>query len=159
MKNIATFGAGCFWGIEEEFRKLEGVTSTRVGYMGGSKDEPTYEEVCGKTTGHAEVVEITYDSEKVSYEELLDKLWEIHDPTQLNKQGSDVGSQYRSVIFSHNEEQEKLALNSIKKLEESNRYSNPIVTTVESAESNTFWEAEEYHQQYIHKKGGGTCHV
>jgi peptide-methionine (S)-S-oxide reductase len=145
----ATFGAGCFWGVEEAFGKIDGVKETTVGYMGGKLENPTYEDVCTNTTGHAEVVEVIYDPEKISYEELLKKFWEIHDPTQVNRQGMDVGSQYRSVIFYHNEKQEKIAEKSKESLEKSGKYSKPLATEITKAKN--FYRAEEYHQKYFKK--------
>ncbi len=153
----ATFGAGCFWGVEEEFRKVPGVRNTAVGYSGGSLQHPTYEDVCSDATGHAEVVEVDYDPEKVSYDRLLDVFWNGHNPTQLNRQGPDVGSQYRSVIFFHSPEQKAAAQASKEGLEKSGRFPRPIVTKIEPAEP--FWRAEEYHQRYFEKRGGGSCHV
>ncbi len=153
MENKATFGAGCFWGVEAAFRQLDGVTGTRVGYTGGTLENPTYEDVCSHTTGHAEVVEVSYDPERVTYEQLLDVFWRKHDPTQLNRQGWDIGDQYRSVIFVHDAEQEEAAQRS-KTLEQVN-WSAPIVTQIEPAE--TFYEAEDYHQQYLEKRGRSTC--
>jgi len=153
MEKTATFGAGCFWGVEAAFRQLEGVTRTRVGYSGGRTQNPTYEDVCSHTTGHAEVVEVTYDPERVSYDQLLDVFWHKHDPTQLNRQGWDIGDQYRSVVFAHDEEQREAALCS--KAREQANWSAPIVTQVEPAE--TFYEAEDYHQQYLEKRGRSTC--
>jgi peptide-methionine (S)-S-oxide reductase len=153
VERKATFGAGCFWGVEAAFRQLDGVTRTRVGYSGGHSENPTYEDVCSHTTGHAEVVEVTYDPERVSYEELLDVFWHKHDPTQLNRQGWDIGDQYRSVVFVHDDEQREAALRS--KAREQARGSAPIVTQVEPAE--TFYEAEDYHQQYLEKRGRSTC--
>jgi peptide-methionine (S)-S-oxide reductase len=153
MENKATFGAGCFWGVEAAFRRLDGVTGTRAGYSGGRMENPTYEDVCSHTTGHAEVVEVTYDPERVSYEQLLDVFWAKHDPTQLNRQGWDIGDQYRSVIFFHDPEQEEAALQS--KAREQVNWSAPIVTQIEPAE--TFYEAEDYHQQYLEKRGRATC--
>jgi len=149
----ATFGAGCFWGVEAAFRQLEGVEATRVGYAGGQLDNPTYEDVCSHTTGHAEVVEVTYDPEQVSYEQLLDVFWHKHDPTQLNRQGWDVGDQYRSVVFFHDEEQREAAERS--KESEQPRYRKPIVTQL--APAPTFYEAEDYHQQYLEKRGRSSC--
>jgi peptide-methionine (S)-S-oxide reductase len=149
----ATFGAGCFWGVEAAFRQLDGVTKTEVGYEGGTLENPTYEDVCSHTTGHAEVVEVTYDPERVSYEELLDVFWAKHDPTQLNRQGWDVGDQYRSVIFFHDSEQQEVATGS--KEQEQSRRSKPVVTLVEPAQ--TFYAAEDYHQQYLEKRGRSTC--
>ena len=151
--NKATFGAGCFWGVEAAFRQVEGVTGTRVGYAGGTLDNPTYEAVCSHTTGHAEVVEVTYDPDRVSYDELLDVFWGKHDPTQLNRQGWDIGDQYRSVIFFHDEEQQEAALRS--KAREQANWRAPIVTQVEPAPA--FYEAEDYHQQYLEKRGRATC--
>jgi peptide-methionine (S)-S-oxide reductase len=149
----ATFGAGCFWGVEAAFRQIDGVTATRVGYSGGTLQRPTYEDVCSHTTGHAEVVEVTYDPEHVSYDELLQVFWRKHDPTQLNRQGWDVGDNYRSAIFFHDEEQRDAALRS-KDAEQANRR-KPIVTQIEPAQP--FWEAEDYHQQYLEKRGRSTC--
>jgi peptide-methionine (S)-S-oxide reductase len=153
----ATFGAGCFWGVEAAFRNVEGVTATAVGYEGGSADRPTYEQVCSHTTGHAEVVQVEYDPQKVGYEQLLDVFWHEHDPTQLNRQGPDVGDQYRSVIFFHDEDQEKAARASLEAEERSGRHRRPIVTQVVPAE--TFWKAEDYHQQYLEKRGLATCRI
>ena len=153
MEKKATFGAGCFWGVEAAFRQIEGVTRTRVGYTGGTLDNPTYEDVCSHTTGHAEVVEVTYDPERVSYDELLEVFWRKHDPTQLNRQGWDIGDQYRSVVFVHDSEQQEAALQS--KAREQSRLSAPIVTQIEPAE--TFYEAEDYHQQYLEKRGRSNC--
>jgi peptide-methionine (S)-S-oxide reductase len=149
----ATFGAGCFWGVEAAFRQLDGVTQTRVGYAGGELENPTYEDVCSHTTGHAEVVEVTYDEDSVSYDELLNVFWRKHDPTQLNRQGWDVGDQYRSVIFFHDEEQRSAAVRS--KQSEQSAYRKPIVTQIEPAP--TFYEAEDYHQQYLEKRGRSSC--
>jgi peptide-methionine (S)-S-oxide reductase len=153
VEKKATFGAGCFWGVEAAFRQLEGVTRTRVGYSGGTLENPTYEDVCSHTTGHAEVVEVTYDPEHVSYEQLLDVFWRKHDPTQLNRQGWDIGDQYRSVVFFHDPDQRDAALRS--KAQEQANWSAPIVTQVEPAE--TFYEAEDYHQQYLEKRGRASC--
>jgi len=153
VEKKATFGAGCFWGVEAAFRQLDGVTRTRVGYSGGHSENPTYEDVCSHTTGHAEVVEVTYDPERVSYEQLLDVFWHKHDPTQLNRQGWDIGDQYRSVVFVQDDEQREAALRS--KASEQARRSAPIVTQVEPAER--FYEAEDYHQQYLEKRGRSTC--
>lgn len=143
----ATFAAGCFWGVEAKFRKLYGVKSTQVGYTGGHKENPTYEEVCSDSTGHAEAVEITFESEKISYQQLLEVFWDIHNPTTPDRQGVDVGSQYRSAIFFHNKEQEKLAFESKKELEKSGIFDTPIVTEILPASK--FWRAEEYHQKYL----------
>jgi peptide-methionine (S)-S-oxide reductase len=153
VEKKATFGAGCFWGVEAAFRQIEGVTRTRVGYTGGTLENPTYEDVCSHTTGHAEVVEVTYDPERVSYDELLEVFWRKHDPTQLNRQGWDIGDQYRSVVFFHDEEQQEAAARS--KAREQSNWSAPIVTQIEPAE--TFYEAEDYHQQYLEKRGRSTC--
>ena len=147
----ATFAAGCFWGVEADFRKLDGVISTRVGYTGGNVPNPDYKLVCSEKTGHAEAVEVTYDPENITYAELLKVFWEIHDPTTMNRQGSDVGTQYRSTIFYHSEEQKKLALESKEELEKSGKYKKPVITQIISIEE--FWKAEEYHQQYYEKKG------
>jgi peptide-methionine (S)-S-oxide reductase len=151
----ATFGAGCFWGVEEAFRQLPGVVNTTVGYSGGTLENPTYEDVCSHRSGHAEVVELEYDPAKVSYEELLNTFWQIHDPTQLNRQGPDVGTQYRSVIFFHTPEQERAARASKERLEKSGRYPRAIVTQILPAAP--FYRAEEYHQQYLAKRGARTC--
>jgi peptide-methionine (S)-S-oxide reductase len=151
----ATFGAGCFWGVEAAFRQIEGVTKTEVGYEGGTLDDPTYEDVCSHTTGHAEVVEVTYDPERVSYETLLDVFWRNHDPTQLNRQGWDIGDQYRSVVFFHDEEQRAAAEESAKREQAGHR--RPIVTQIVPAER--FWPAEDYHQQYLEKRGRSSCTV
>jgi peptide-methionine (S)-S-oxide reductase len=153
----ATFGAGCFWGVEEEFRKVAGVKDTAVGYSGGRLENPTYEDVCTDRTGHAEVVEVEYDPEKVAYETLLDVFWNGHNPTQLNRQGPDVGTQYRSAIFFHTPEQEEAARASKEKLAQSGRFARPIVTEISPAQR--FWRAEDYHQRYLEKRGLGSCHV
>ena len=153
MEKKATFGAGCFWGVEAAFRQIEGVTATRVGYSGGTLENPTYEDVCSHTTGHAEVVEVTYDPEQVSYERLLDVFWRKHDPTQLNRQGWDLGDQYRSVVFFHDGEQQEAALRA--KAREQAHWPASIVTQVEPAP--TFYEAEDYHQQYLEKRGRSSC--
>ena len=155
MERKATFGAGCFWGVEAAFRQLDGVTKTEVGYEGGALESPTYEDVCSHTTGHAEVVEVTYDPERVSYERLLDVFWAKHDPTQLNRQGWDIGDQYRSVVFFHDDKQ-RAAAEASKEREQSN-WRRPIVTVVEPAQ--TFWPAEDYHQQYLEKRGRSSCTV
>jgi peptide-methionine (S)-S-oxide reductase len=153
----ATFAAGCFWGVEATFRQIPGVTRTRVGYTGGEMANPTYKDVCTDGTGHAEAVEVDYDPAKVSYEQLLDVFWENHDPTQLNRQGPDFGSQYRSAIFYYSPEQEQLAKASKQRLEKSGQFSRPIVTQIVPAA--TFYEAEDYHQQYLEKRGLATCHI
>jgi len=151
----AYFGAGCFWGVEAEFRKLDGVIRTSVGYMGGNTENPSYEEVCTDTTGHVEVVEIEYDENILQFSELLDKFMTIHDPTQLNRQGPDIGSQYRSVIFYTNNDQYDISTKSILKL--NNKIDKSIVTTVEA--KSKYYLAEEYHQKYLEKKGLASCHV
>jgi peptide-methionine (S)-S-oxide reductase len=149
----ATFGAGCFWGVEAAFRQVEGVTGTRVGYSGGHTENPSYEDVCSHTTGHAEVVEVRYDPQQVSYDDLLQVFWRKHDPTQLNRQGWDIGDQYRSAIFFHDEEQKEAALRS--KAQEQANSQAPIVTEIEPAQ--TFYRAEDYHQQYLEKRGRSSC--
>jgi len=151
----ATFGAGCFWGVEEAFGGVKGVQATQVGYAGGTLRNPTYRDVCTGGTGHAEVVQADYDPAEVSYEELLNVFWETHDPTQHNRQGPDVGTQYRSVIFFHTPEQEAAARESKGRLEASGRYRRPIVTEI--APFTEFWRAEEYHQQYFAKRGLSHC--
>ena len=151
----ATFAAGCFWGVEAEFRQIKGVISTRVGYIGGHMENPSYEDVCTDETGHAEAVEITYDQKKVHYENLLKVFWQNHNPTQLNRQGPDVGTQYRSAIFYHNKNQKEAALKSLK--EEQKNYKAKIVTEILKATK--FNEAEDYHQQYLEKRGLSTCHI
>lgn len=153
----ATFGAGCFWGTEITFSKVHGVTGTASGYEGGSKPNPTYEDVCSHTTGHAEVVEVDFDPNVVSYDTLLDVFWNNHNPTTLNRQGPDVGTQYRSVIFYHDEEQKRLAEQSRDALARSGRFKQPIVTEIVPA--STFWVAEDYHQHYLEKRGLASCHV
>ena len=154
----AIFGAGCFWGVEEAFRQLPGVKSTAVGYTGGTTKNPTYEDVCSHTTGHAEAVEIEFDPAEISYTKLLDVFWDCHNPTTYNRQGPDVGSQYRSAIFFHTPEQKELALKSKEKLEKSGKFNRPIVTEITPA--STFYRAEEYHQQYMSKRGmSGSCHI
>lgn len=151
----ATFGAGCFWGVEAAFRQVKGVTATRVGYSGGTLKHPTYHDVCTDRTGHAEVVEVEFDPSMVSYEELLNVFWTSHDPTQLNRQGPDVGTQYRSAIFIHSPEQEEAARTSKEKLQASGRYKRSIVTEITPASE--FYEAEDYHQQYWEKRGIKSC--
>ncbi|MCL4217592.1 MAG: peptide-methionine (S)-S-oxide reductase MsrA [Candidatus Hydrogenedentes bacterium] len=152
----ATFGAGCFWGVEHAFRQVQGVKDAAVGYAGGSTENPTYEQVCSDRTGHAEVVQVTYDPDVVSYDALLEVFWKLHDPTQVDRQGPDVGSQYRSVIFYHSPEQEKAACEAITRLDASGIFLGPVATQVEPAP--VFWRAEEYHQRYIEKRGGSSCH-
>ncbi len=153
----ATFAAGCFWGVEETFRKVKGVTSTQVGYTGGSTESPTYEEVCTGRTGHAEAVEVTCDSALVSYRQLLDVFWECHNPTARDRQGPDVGTQYRSAVFFHTPEQQAAAVASKEKLGESGAHQKPVVTEIVPAAR--FWRAEEHHQRYFEKRGGGACHI
>jgi peptide-methionine (S)-S-oxide reductase len=150
MEN-ATFAAGCFWGVESTFEQVDGVVGTRVGYIGGSKDEPSYEDVCSGRTGHAEALEVTFDPARVSYEDLLRVFWMNHDPTTPNRQGLDVGEQYRSAIFFHSPEQEAAALRSKQELEDTHAFRRPIVTQVVPA--GRFWEAEEYHQKYYSRRG------
>ena len=151
----ATFAAGCFWGVEAAFRQIPGVVDAVSGYIGGRTDNPAYREVCSHATGHAEAVEVTFDPQRVSYDQLLDAFWEIHDPTQLNRQGPDVGDQYRSAIFTHSPEQ--LAEATASRDREQSRYQKPIVTQIQPAPR--FWRAEEYHQQYFEKNGGAACHI
>lgn len=155
-REVATFGAGCFWGVEETFRTTDGVIETAVGYAGGTTENPTYKEVCSGRTGHAEVVQVIFDPEQIGYGDLLDLFWKVHDPTQLNRQGPDRGTQYRSVIFTHSAEQREAATASKSEQESSGIHSDPVVTAIE--EAGPFYRAEEYHQQYIMKRGGG-CRV
>lgn len=152
---FATFGAGCFWGVEAIFQKIKGVVKTTVGYMGGNTKNPTYEQVCTDKTGHAEVIQITYDPEQINYEKLLDKFWEIHDPTQLNRQGPDIGTQYKSVIFYHNEMQKRFSERS--KNRQQKNYNKKIVTEITPALE--FYPAEEYHQKYYEKHGLTNCKI
>ena len=153
---IATFGAGCFWGIEAAFRQVLGVTDAVVGYSGGRTANPTYKDVCTDGTGHAEVVQVTFDPAQLSYEKLLEFFWQIHDPTQLNRQGPDSGTQYRSAIFFHSPEQEASARKSKEQAQASGRFRRPIVTEITPA--STFYRAEEYHQRYLEKRGAASCH-
>ena len=152
----ATFAAGCFWGVEARFAQLPGVTATAVGYEGGTMPSPTYKDVCTDRTGHAEAVEIDYDPAKITYEQLLDAFFSLHDPTQLNRQGPDWGTQYRSVVFYHTPEQEAAAKAAIERLTAEKRFPKPIATQVVAA--STFWRAEEYHQKYLEKRGATSCH-
>lgn len=151
----ATFAAGCFWGVEDTFRRIPGVLDATSGYTGGHTERPTYREVCGHGTGHAEAVEVRFDPARVGYEELLTAFWNLHDPTQFNRQGPDVGDQYRSAIFTHSPEQARAAVAS--RDAEQAKHRRPIVTEISPAP--TFWRAEEYHQHYLEKNGGGACHI
>jgi len=153
----ATFAAGCFWGVEAAFRQIPGVISTRVGYIGGKTENPTYKEVCTDRTGHAEAVEVEFDPSKVAYNDLLQVFWENHDPTQVNRQGPDWGAQYRTAIFYHSPEQQAQAEVSKQALEMSHRYAKPIATQIVPAV--TFYPAEDYHQQYLEKRGLASCHI
>ena len=153
----AIFGAGCFWGVEEAFRRIEGVVDATVGYAGGSTESPAYREVCSGQTGHAEVVRVVFDPSLVSYRTLLEAFWSLHDPTQVNRQGPDVGSQYRSLILAVSPEQEAAARESKAELEASRRFPRPIATAIEPA--GPFWPAEEYHQRYLEKRGVWSCHT
>ncbi len=154
---LATFGAGCFWGVETRFREIQGVIDAAVGYTGGSTENPDYRAVCSGDTGHAEVVQVQYDPEVVSYEELLSVFWSQHNPTTLNRQGPDTGTQYRSVIFFHDEQQRTAAEQSKQELDTSGRWPSPVVTSIEPAA--TFYRAEDYHQQYLAKRGLHSCNV
>jgi peptide-methionine (S)-S-oxide reductase len=153
----ATFGAGCFWGVEAAFRQVEGVADVAVGYLGGTLANPTYRDVCNGDTGHAEVVEVLYDPARVSYEQLLERFWAIHDPTTLNRQGPDFGTQYRSAIFYHDDEQKAAAEASRQALQASGRLRRPIVTEITPASA--FYRAEEYHQRYLEKQGRSSCSI
>lgn len=153
----AMFGAGCFWGVEETFRQIEGVTATAVGYSGGTTPAPTYQQVCGGNTGHAEVIHIEFDADIVSYEQLLDVFWRSHNPTQLNRQGPDHGTQYRSAVFFYSPEQQQTAEASRDALAEAGTFHAPIVTEITPADE--FHRAEEYHQRYLEKRGQGSCHI
>lgn len=153
----ATFAAGCFWGVEETFRQLPGVVETTVGYLGGHTANPTYKDVCTDETGHAEVVQVTFDPSKVSYDKLLDVFWSAHDPTTLNRQGPDIGTQYRSAIFFHSSEQERQARASKEKTQASGKFRRPVVTEITPA--STFYSAEDYHQKYLAKRGLSHCHI
>ena len=154
---IATFAAGCFWGVEYKFNQVKGVVTTAVGYTGGHFKNPSYEDVCSDETGHAEAVQVEYDPKQVTYEQLLDIFWSLHDPTQLNRQGPDIGSQYRSAIFYCNEEQKRAAIKSKEKLEKSGKRKKPVVTEIVPA--STFYRAEEYHQKYWLKNKNYVCHI
>jgi peptide-methionine (S)-S-oxide reductase len=153
---IATFGAGCFWGVEAAFRKIPGVLDAAVGYSGGQTDNPTYQEVCTDSTGHAEVIQVTFDPAIVRYEQLLEAFWMIHDPTQVNRQGPDFGRQYRTAIFFRSPEQEAAAKKSKSELQASGKFNRPIATEITAAEK--FYRAEEYHQRYLEKRGASACH-
>ena len=157
MISKATFGAGCFWGVEIAFRQIPGVLDALAGYSGGTMPNPTYEDVCSDRTGHAEVVQVTFDPARVSYDRLLDVFFTSHDPTQLNRQGPDVGRQYRSAIFYHSEAQREAAEAAKRKWEASGRWKRPVVTEISPA--GPFWKAEEYHQRYLEKRGLASCHV
>ena len=157
MQEIATFGAGCFWGIEAAFRRVPGVLDAAVGYSGGRTENPSYQDVCTDTTGHAEVVQVTFDPEKLSYDQLLNVFWTIHDPTQVNRQGPDYGAQYRTAIFFHSPEQEAAAKKSKQAIEASGKLRRPVATEITPA--GPFWRAEEYHQRYLEKRGAATCHI
>jgi peptide-methionine (S)-S-oxide reductase len=154
MSEVATFGAGCFWGVEASFRRVPGVIDAVVGYSGGHTQNPTYKDVCTDETGHAEVVQVTFDPAKVSYEQLLDTFWSIHDPTQVNRQGPDFGTQYRTAIFFHSPEQERIAKKSREAT--SAKFKRPIATEITPA--GPFYRAEEYHQRYLEKRGAQSCH-
>lgn len=156
MIEIATFGAGCFWGVEAAFRRLPGVVDVAAGYSGGHTPNPTYKDVCSHTTGHAEVVQVTFDPQKISYDQLLDVFWQIHNPTQVNRQGPDVGTQYRSAIFVHSPEQQAIAEKSKAALAASGKFQRPIATEITTA--GPFYRAEEYHQKYLEKHGAASCH-
>ncbi len=153
----ATFAAGCFWGVEETFRQVAGVQETTVGYLGGHTENPTYKDVCTDETGHAEVVQVTFDPSKVNYDKLLDVFWSAHDPTTLNRQGPDIGTQYRSAIFFHSPEQERQARESKEKINASGKFRRPVVTEI--APASTFYCAEDYHQKYLAKRGLSHCHI
>ena len=153
----AVFGAGCFWGVEARFNEMSGVVDTAVGYAGGELEHPTYKEVCTGGTGHAEVVEVTFDPARLSYEALLDAYFALHDPTQLNRQGPDYGTQYRSVLFTCTEEQAEQARAKVAELNASGSFHRPVVTQI--FPENTFWRAEEYHQRYLEKRGMVSCHI
>ena len=157
MTQTATFAAGCFWGVEVTFRNVDGVVDAIVGYTGGSTENPTYKQVCNDNTGHAEAIEVTFDPERVSYDELLEVFWQNHDPTQVNRQGPDYGTQYRSAIFFHSPEQEEAARKSKQALDASGRLSRPVATEITAA--STFWPAEDYHQRYLEKRGQATCRI
>ena len=153
----ASFAAGCFWGVEARFREAAGVIDAVSGYQGGHTENPTYKQVCSGDTGHAEAVQVTFDDEKISYDELLELFFDMHNPTTLNRQGPDFGSQYRSAVFWYDDEQRKAVEQKIREIDDSGKWPNPVVTQV--AEAGTFWRAEEYHQRYFEKNGAGYCHI
>ena len=157
MSEVATFGAGCFWGVEAAFRRVPGVIEVFSGYSGGHTENPSYRDVCSDETGHAEVVQVTFDPAKVTYEQLLAVFWKIHDPTQVNRQGPDYGTQYRTAIFFHTPEQEAAARKSKQALEASGKLRRPVATEITPA--GPFWKAEEYHQRYLEKRGATSCHI
>src|SRR5215467_5854355 len=156
MSEIATFAAGCFWGVEAKFRMIPGVEDALVGYSGGHAENPSYKDVCTDTTGHAEVVQVTFDPKKVRYEKLVEAFWQMHDPTQVNRQGPDYGTQYRTAIFYHSPEQKAIAEKSKAALAASGKFRSPIATEITQA--GPFWKAEEYHQRYLEKRGAASCH-
>lgn len=156
-EKTASFAAGCFWGVEARFRELPGVLEAVSGYMGGQLAEPTYKQVCTGNTGHAETVQVTFDDEAVAYEDLLNLFFDMHNPTTVDRQGPDYGSQYRSVVFGHDAGQREAAERKIRELDASGKWSSPVVTQV--VEAGTFWRAEEYHQRYFEKNGGADCHI
>jgi peptide-methionine (S)-S-oxide reductase len=156
-QQTASFAAGCFWGVEARFREVPGVIDAVSGYMGGHTLNPTYKQVCGGDTGHAEAVQVSFDDQQVSYGQLLDVFFDMHNPTTLNRQGPDFGSQYRSAIFWHSEDQRQAAEDKVRQVDQSGAWPNPVVTQI--AEAGDFWRAEEYHQRYFEKNGGGYCHV
>jgi peptide-methionine (S)-S-oxide reductase len=153
----AIFAAGCFWGVEAAFADMPGVSDTAVGYIGGQTERPTYQDVCSHATGHAEAVQVTFDPAKIKYEALVEKFFTLHDPTQVNRQGPDIGDQYRSAIFYTSPAQQQIAQQVKDRVQASGRFKKPIATLIEPAK--TFWRAEEYHQKYIQKRGGGSCHI
>ena len=152
----ATFAAGCFWGVESAFRTIDGIVDTQVGYIGGETENPTYKEVCTGRTGHAEAIELSFDPEVITYQQLVELFWRVHNPTQMNRQGPDRGTQYRSAIFYHSDEQRQIATRSRDKLDASNAYRKPIATEI--TPTSTFYRAEEYHQRYFEKTGNPACH-
>jgi peptide-methionine (S)-S-oxide reductase len=157
MSEFATFGAGCFWGVEQTFRAVPGVIDAIVGYAGGTTEQPSYQAVCTGGTGHAEVVKVEFDPAKVNYERLVQVFFGAHDPTQVNRQGPDVGTQYRSAIFTHSAEQAALALAAKQRIDQAGWFPKPLATVIEPA--GPFWPAEDYHQRYLEKRGGGSCHI